>query len=317
MTTQFFRTVRISIAGFLLAAVFTACTPGSVTAQPTATPTTPPTPTATPRPPSVTEFALAKADSQPSFIVTGPDGNLWFTEFAGNQIGRITPMGVLTEYPVPTSDSRPVGLAVGSDNNLWFTEQQGNKIGRITPNGTITEFPVKTAAATPDYILSGPDGNLWFTELDALISIPLCILIALLHLRLWDVDIIVNRALVYSVLTGCIAVIYLTSIILLQLALTGLAGGSQVALAGSTLGVALLFQPLRQRIQRTVDQRLYHRKYANMQTVAAFVQTLEHQTDLDQLERQLLGVVEKTTQPGALALWLRENADVTAPPINS
>jgi virginiamycin B lyase len=66
-------------------------------------------------------------------ITAGPDGNLWFTEDAGNNIGRITTTGEITEFPIPTPQSGPHGIAVGPDGNLWFTEQTGNKIGRINP----------------------------------------------------------------------------------------------------------------------------------------------------------------------------------------
>jgi virginiamycin B lyase len=84
---------------------------------------------------------------------------VWFTEFAGNNIGRITPAGVITEFPLPTADSEPIGITTGPDGNLWIAEQR-SKIGRITPAGVLTEFPV---VGSPQEIAVGPDGNLWFT----------------------------------------------------------------------------------------------------------------------------------------------------------
>jgi sugar lactone lactonase YvrE len=103
-------------------------------------------------------------------IVTGSDGNLWFTE-NGNGIGRITTQGVITEFTagltgVGTSDNPvPNGITSGPDGNLWFTEQNGNRIGRITTAGVITEFSVGiTPNSNPSEIAVGPDGNLWFTE---------------------------------------------------------------------------------------------------------------------------------------------------------
>ncbi len=71
--------------------------------------------------------------SAPAGIAARPDENLWFTEFAGNRIGRITPGGAVTEFPLPSPGSGPAEIAAGPDDNLWFTEQLGNKIGRITP----------------------------------------------------------------------------------------------------------------------------------------------------------------------------------------
>jgi len=113
----------------------------------------------------ITEFALPSGNA-PFKIADGPDGNLWFTELAGNEIGRISLSGSITEFAVPTPNSFPVHIAAGPDGNLWFTEGSSSKIGRITPNGVITEFPVLTANSTPNGITAGPDGNIWFTEID-------------------------------------------------------------------------------------------------------------------------------------------------------
>jgi len=113
---------------------------------------------------SIDEFAVPTATSQPLSIVTGPDRNLWFTEFLGNKIARTTPEGAVTEFPIPTTASGPDEIDVGADGNLWFTEVFGNKIGRITPAGAITEFVVPTAFSRPTVIAPGPDGNLWFSE---------------------------------------------------------------------------------------------------------------------------------------------------------
>ena len=116
---------------------------------------------------AITNFPVPSGSaSQPQDIVTGPDGNLWFTEQSGNKIGVITPAGLaVAEYTVPTANSAPGAIAVGPDNNLWFTEQSGNKIGKITPTGTITEYASGlTNASGPNDITAGPDGNLWFTE---------------------------------------------------------------------------------------------------------------------------------------------------------
>lgn len=103
----------------------------------------------------------------PSSITAGPDGNLWFTEFVGNRIGRITPSGVVTEFSVGMSpEAGPLSIAAGPDGSLWFTEFYGNKIGRITTAGVITEFGVGIrGSANLAGITAGPDGNLWFAEI--------------------------------------------------------------------------------------------------------------------------------------------------------
>ncbi len=112
---------------------------------------------------SIAEYPLPRSYSGPVGITSGPDGNLWFTEAAGNRIGRITPSGSITEYPLPRSHSGPAGITSGPDGNLWFAEAAGNRIGRITLSGSITEYS-PPRCNNPVWITSGPDGNLWFTE---------------------------------------------------------------------------------------------------------------------------------------------------------
>ena len=95
----------------------------------------------------------------------GPDGALWFTEFAGNNIGRITTSGALSEYPVPTSLADPEGITAGPDGAPWFTEAASGKIGRISPLGVVTsEFVLPNPGCSPTSIATGSDGALWFAE---------------------------------------------------------------------------------------------------------------------------------------------------------
>jgi virginiamycin B lyase len=117
-------------------------------------------------PSGIQEFSIPTAGSGPVGITSGPDGALWFTENATNQIGRITSAGVMTnEFAIPTSGSDPDGIVAGPDGALWFTEFFGNKIGRITTAGVITnEFLIPTASANAAGITVGPDNNLWFVE---------------------------------------------------------------------------------------------------------------------------------------------------------
>lgn len=97
-------------------------------------------------------------------ITSGPDGNLWFTEWGGNKIGRITPRGSVTEFSLPTLNSQPASITAGPDGNLWFTEYGANKVGRITASGAIAEFSVPTPNSRPAGITADREGNLWFTE---------------------------------------------------------------------------------------------------------------------------------------------------------
>jgi uncharacterized repeat protein (TIGR01451 family) len=119
---------------------------------------------------TINEFPVPTAGSDPTSIVTGPDGNLWFTESAGGKIAQINPTThVIAEFPVPTAGSEPTGITTGPDGNLWFVESDrsfnNNKIGQINPTThAIAEFPVPSVLAEPRQITAGPDGNLWFTE---------------------------------------------------------------------------------------------------------------------------------------------------------
>jgi streptogramin lyase len=123
--------------------------------------------TATPKLPAgtVKEFPIPTAYSGPAGITAGPDGNLWFVEARGNEVGRITRSGVITEFPIPGTDPHPLDMTAGPDGNLWFVEAHADKIARITPSGVITEFPVPADGTELVSITTGPDGNLWFCKL--------------------------------------------------------------------------------------------------------------------------------------------------------
>jgi streptogramin lyase len=111
-------------------------------------------------------YAIPTFASDPQSITTGPDGNLWFTEKAGNKIGRVAPGGSVREFTIPTANSAPTGITVGSDGAVWFTESAptASKIGRITAGGSIREFTPPTAGSEPHDIAAAPDGSLWFTQ---------------------------------------------------------------------------------------------------------------------------------------------------------
>jgi hypothetical protein len=139
----------------------------------------------------------------------------------------------------------------------------------------------------------------------ALGFIPVAIGIAILRYRLFDIDRLISRTLVYGLLTALLAGVYTTGVFVAGRLLDPARGRSELAVAASTLAVAALFQPLRRRIQRLVDRRFNRSRYDAVRTVAAFSSRLREEIDLDSLSAELLAVVDQTMQPTEASLWFR------------
>jgi hypothetical protein len=155
------------------------------------------------------------------------------------------------------------------------------------------------------------DGNLYLV-LNLLLwgGFPLSIGVAVLRYRLYDIDLIIRRTLVYTSLTGMLALVYFGSVVVLQALFTGLMGQqSTVAIVLSTLGIAALFTPLRSRLQGFIDRRFYRRKYDAEQVLAAFAQQAQQETDLEALITHVADIVQHTMQPEHTSLWLRHRRD--------
>jgi hypothetical protein len=141
--------------------------------------------------------------------------------------------------------------------------------------------------------------------------LPLSIGVAILRSQLFDVDVLINRTLVYGLLTGMLVALYFGGIVLSQRLFVALTGErSTLAVVASTLLIAALFNPLRQRIQSFIDRRFYRRKYDARKTLESFSVKLRDETDLDALSGDLVGVVRETMQPSHVSLWVRPIAEV-------
>ena len=137
--------------------------------------------------------------------------------------------------------------------------------------------------------------------------------VAILRYRLYEIDLLINRALVYGSLTAMLAAVYVGSVVGLQATLRALTGQeSTLAVVASTLVIAALFNPLRRRFQALVDRRFYRRKYDAAKTLAAFNARLREETDLDTLSDDVVGVASATVQPEHVSLWLRPDAEPEA-----
>jgi hypothetical protein len=242
--------------------------------------------------------------------------------------------GRLEESPVPTL---PNPLAVGSPDTAWavllvtvpllplcivacavalvrrFRRSVGIERQQLkwlaAAGAAVAAIYLLTMASTLPSQMTASDAPGWVSALQRVtflpfILLPLAIGIAILRYRLYDVDVVINRTLVYGSLTVTLAGIYLGSVLFLQLVLAPHTSESDLAVAGSTLAVAALFQPARGRIQRVVDRRFYRARYDSARILEGFSDQLRHSIDLGALETDLRRVVTESMQPQHVSLWL-------------
>ena len=199
--------------------------------------------------------------------------------------------------------------AIGSMASLVFRFRRSHGVERQQ---------LKWMAAAAALVVAAWLLNAFFDQVlgsDIAVILPLALLalaaagaIAILRYRLYDLGLVVNRALVYGALSATLAGAYIGIVLLLQLALEPLTSDSGLAIAGSTLAVAALFRPARARIQHAVDRRFYRRRYDAVRTVQRFSARLRDEVELEALSDELRGVVRETVQPAHVSLWLREAA---------
>jgi hypothetical protein len=178
--------------------------------------------------------------------------------------------------------------------------------------GTVTVAAVVLLVFPSQYGWLGPVSSL--VGLPLLLSMPVAAGVAILRYRLYDIDRLINRTLVYGLLTALLGGVYAAVVLLLGQLFGGIGGEPPSWLvAGATLAVAALFQPARRRIQQVVDRRFNRRRYNAARTVETFSARLRDQIDLDTLTVELLAVVDQTMQPTRASLWLRPPDEVSKP----
>ena len=189
-----------------------------------------------------------------------------------------------------------------------FGRAGGDSIRAIHPRSPLSQFGPLLAL--------GFEAGLF----GSLLLIPLSIGVAIVYDRLWDIDIVIHRTLVYGILTASLALVYFGSVAMAQAVLHALTDQSeqpQLVVVVSTLVIAALFNPLRGRIKSFIDRRFYRSKYDARKTLEAFSATLNQETDLDALSEDLVSVVRGTMQPTHVSLWLRPETDAKGEQIAS
>jgi hypothetical protein len=235
-------------------------------------------------------------------------------------MGVDNPLGI--EALQPVSDLlEPVYLALYF---FFFFASAASLVVRFRRSGSLERQQIKwlafAALAVPVWFLTNAPieaaSRTLFVVMDALIFsalIPVAAGVAILRYRLYDIDVVINRTLVYGSLTALLVALYLGGVTATQAifrTLTGQERQPQLAIVISTLVIAAVFNPLRRRIQGFIDRRFYRRKYDARKTLEAFSAKLREETDLEALNNELVGVVRETMQPAHVSLWLRPD---TAP----
>jgi len=163
-------------------------------------------------------------------------------------------------------------------------------------------FPNESSPVSSTVALNFYGNFLWYFFL---LVLPLSITLAILRSHLFDIDVIIRKTLVYSILTALLALIYFGGVVLVQQLTRSITATSDLAIAVSTLVIAALFFPLRRRVQNAIDRRFYRRKYDAATTLAAFGVTARDEVELDKLTAELINVVNETMQPASVSLWLK------------
>jgi hypothetical protein len=219
-----------------------------------------------------------------------------------NPIG-IEGLGQVENLPVFVVMNALLALGVvGAASSVAVRFRRSRGVERQQMKWFVYAAALILVAPAMDYF-PGVVSSVWLALV--LVAIPAAIGIAVLRYRLYGIDFVVNRALVYGPLTATLVAVYFGGIVVLQRLLVTITGErSTLAVVASTLLIATLFNPLRRRIQSFIDRRFYRRKYDAAKTLESFSAKLRDETNLEALNDELVGVVRETMQPAHVSLWL-------------
>ena len=229
----------------------------------------------------------------------------------GGEVGEI-----LTAIEGPGNGILPIAvLASISSTIIRFWRARGRErlqLKWVMYAAAVTATSFLVSFMLPEPVPQALQDAVFLLGVAAFAAIPVAVGIAILRHRLYDIDLIINRTLVYGALTASLAAVYVGSVVSLQFIFRTLTGQeSQLAVVASTLAIAAMFGPLRRRVQGFIDRRFYRRKYDAAMTLEAFSARLREQTDLDALSGDLTAVVRETMQPEYVSLLLRAPTEGT------
>jgi hypothetical protein len=222
------------------------------------------------------------------FALHGPVGDLML--LAASAINVVAPLALIAPFALVVRFRRSRG--VERQQLKWLTYTAAIAFGLALIAFFAPPGPIRVLADA--------------TSIFGMGLLPVAIGIAVTRHRLYDIDVLINRTVVYGATSAGIALTFFAAIVVLQAVLRPLTTGSQLAVAASTLASVALFQPLRRRIQEAVDRRFYRSRYDAVRTLDSFVVRLRDEVDLDAVRADLLGAVRQTVSPTHASLWLRQ-----------
>ena len=217
------------------------------------------------------------------------------------------PLGELLSLSSHLMDNATAPLILAGPISLFVRYRRSSETTREQIKWLAYAGAVSFTLIVASNLVAGDLANwLWVAGLASLGLLPIAIAIAIFRYRLYDIDVLIRRTLIYAALSAVLVAAYVGGVAVFEAVLAPLTGGSGVAVAISTLGVVALFQPLRRRLQSAVDRRFYRAKYDAERTLDTFAGRLRDDVELDSVRAELLSAVGETLQPQHASLWLRE-----------